>query len=286
MTPSALTVPATVRTVDGVDVVMHDLGGTGTPLLVSHATGFHGRCYLPLAHELAATRHCVAFDYRGHGDTPRPDEPVDWQRYANDAEATAEWMAEATGGPIDAFGHSMGGACILIAAHRRPELFRRIVAYEPVVFPPEFREVDSSSDPLAQSALRRRATFDSYEAAIANFASKPPLMAFRPDALEQYVRHGFRANPDGSVTLKCAPEVESATFRMGTSHDTWDRLASIPTDVVIVSGRVDSYQPSSLAAAIAEHLPHGRLLQRSDLDHFGPMTHPHDLAAMLEVLFG
>ena len=44
-TSSSLTVPSS----GGVAVALHDLGGTGAPLLVCHATGFHGRMYAPLA---------------------------------------------------------------------------------------------------------------------------------------------------------------------------------------------------------------------------------------------
>lgn len=277
-------IPPNVRTRDGVVVAVHDLGGAGTPLLVSHATGFHGRCYLPMALDLPH-RHCIAFDYRGHGNTPHPDRPVDWQGYANDAEAMAEWLATEHGGPIDAFGHSMGGACLLIAADRRPDLFRRIVAYEPIIFPPSARaaSVDPADNPLAQSALRRRTTFDSFDAAIANFASKPPLGHFRADALDAYVRHGFAADSDGRVHLKCRPEIESNTFRTGTLHETWERLPHIDVEVLVVAGRLEPHQPSTLAAPIAERLPRARLLQRDDLDHFGPMTHPHELAAVVDV---
>ena len=36
-----------------------------------------------------------------------------------------------------------------------------------------------------------------------------------------------------------------------------------------------------IAAPIAERLPNGRFLQRDDLDHFGPMTHPGEVAAII-----
>jgi hypothetical protein len=49
----------TVRSTDGVELAVHDLGGEGPVLLVSHATGFHGRCYLPLATHLATRFHSV-----------------------------------------------------------------------------------------------------------------------------------------------------------------------------------------------------------------------------------
>lgn len=260
----------------GVDVAVHDLGGTGDTLLISHATGFHGRCYAPLAAQLADRFHSLALDYRGHGDTPQPDAPVDWERYGDDAEA----VARALPFPIDAFGHSMGGACLLMAAHRDPSLFRRLVLFEPIVFPPSDPAAASDS-PLAAGARRRRASFPDFETAIANYAAKPPLGAFTPASLDAYVRHGFRQGDDGQVHLKCRPEIEAATFEMGPAHRTWDILGEITTPVLVVAGRVQPMQPSAIAAGVAERLVNATYLQRDDLDHFGPMTHPDTLAQIL-----
>jgi pimeloyl-ACP methyl ester carboxylesterase len=266
-----------VSSTDGVEIAVHDLGGIGPRLLVSHATGFHGRCYEPLAAALADRLHSIAFDYRGHGDTPRHPGDVDWQRYGDDAEAMAVWLVEQNGGqPIDAFGHSMGGACLLMAAHRQPHLFRRLVLFEPIVFPPQGIR-PTGGNPLVEGARRRRSTFPSYQAAIDNFAAKPPLNTFTPEALRAYVLHGFAEDADG-VHLKCRPETEAATFEMGPTHDTYDRLPEILTDVLVVAGRVEEFQPSKIAREVADRLPHGRYLQLDELDHFGPMVGP-DLVA-------
>lgn len=280
-----------VPSTDGVQLAVHDLGGTGTPLLISHATGFHGRCYIPLAHELAASFHSTAFDYRGHGDTPRPAGDIEWERYGDDAVAMATWLVEQSGGPIDAFGHSMGGACLLMAAHRAPDLFRRLVVFEPIVFPPggiggpPAEGADVFESPMVTAARRRRATFPSYDAAIANFASKPPLNAFTPAALDAYVRYGFAEDVttkgSGEVHLKCAPDTEAGTFATGGSHQTWEHLPTIETEVLVIAGVQQPMQPSIVAPPVADRLPNGRYLQRDDLDHFGPMTHPHVVAELI-----
>lgn len=273
---------------DGVQIAVHDLGGTGATLLVSHATGFHGRCYIPLADALASTVHSVAFDYRGHGDTPlparRPAGEIEWQRYGDDAEAMAEWLVDRTGGPIDAFGHSMGGACLLMAAHRNPSLFRRIIAFEPIIVPPEgIRDApaDGADNPMVVGARRRRAAFSSYDAAIANYSSKPPLNAFTPEALAAYVHYGFAAGDDGQVHLKCSPDTEAGTFAASGSHNTWEHLPEIRTEVLVIAGVVQPMQPSRIAEQVAERLPNGRYLQRDDLDHFGPMTHPLEIGEII-----
>ena len=267
---------------DDVELAVHDLGGVGPTLLVSHATGFHGRCYIPVADALADRFHSVSFDYRGHGDTPRPAGPVVWARYGDDAVA----MASTLDSPIVAFGHSMGGACLLMAAHRNPALFSALVVFEPIVFPPTGIRPDGTPSPLSMGARRRRAVFPSYAAAIENFAAKPPLGSFTPAALDAYVRHGFAADVDGQVHLKCLPDTEAETFETGGAHDTWDALTSIDTPVLVVSGRVQQMQPSSIAQAIAERLPNGQYLQLDDLDHFGPMTHPDVVAGVIADYLG
>jgi pimeloyl-ACP methyl ester carboxylesterase len=275
-----------VQSTLGVQIAVHDLGGQGERLLVSHATGFHGRCYEPLATALTDRFHSVAFDYRGHGDTPRPEGPVDWERYGDDAEAMARWLAVANGGPIAAFGHSMGGACLLMAAARAPELFRHLVVFEPIVFPPVPAEASGTpkeGSSLANGARRRRATFLTHEAAIENFAAKPPLGRFTPAALEAYVRHGFAPDPaqGAGVHLKCRPDTEAETFEMGPVHHTWDALPSIQVPVTVVSGAVAPMQPSMIAAQVAERLPNARYLQFDHLDHFGPMVEPATVAAIV-----
>ena len=152
---------------DHVSVAVHEMGGSGRPLLLSHATGFHGYCYLPMADHLADRFTSHALDYRGHGDTPRPDDwAVDWNKYGDDALAAAR--AIAPDGGLIGFGHSMGGAGLIMAAQREPELFDLIVAFEPIIFPTDGDPAGSSPSPLVEGARRRRPSFDSFEDAIEN----------------------------------------------------------------------------------------------------------------------
>jgi pimeloyl-ACP methyl ester carboxylesterase len=268
---------------DGVEVALHDFGGDGPPLLLSHATGFHGWAYRPIADALASRFHSFARDYRGHGDTAAPhDWQVDWTRYGDDALAAAR--AAAPGGGLVGFGHSMGGAGLLMAAHRDPGLFDLVVAFEPIVFPPVGPDGEAIGErvesPLVAGARRRRRSFPSVEAAIDNYASKPPMMAFEPAALRAYVEHGVRPTGEG-VTLKCDPEHEARTFEQGALHRTWDLLPDIATRVVVVAGVVEEMGPASVSARIAEALPNATYLELAHLDHFGPFTHPREVADLV-----
>jgi pimeloyl-ACP methyl ester carboxylesterase len=263
---------------DHVSVAVHEFGGSGRPLLFSHATGFHGYCYLPIADELADRFTSYALDYRGHGSTPRPDDwKVDWERYGDDALAVAERLAP--DGGLVAFGHSMGGAALLMAAHRRPGLFDVIVAFEPIVFPEDRTALDAPTSPLVDGARRRRASFASFEAAIENYASKPPMNAFDPDVLRLYVAHGFRPAPEG-VRLKCDPEHEARTFETGSAHRTFDLLGEIETPVVVVASG-DGEGPAAVAPLVADRLPNCRLVELPEVDHFAPFVDPAATAELI-----
>ena len=268
---------------DQVSVVIHEFGGSGRPLLLSHATGFHGYCYLPIADALCDDFTSYGVDYRGHGDTARPDDwQVEWERYGDDALAAAR--AVAPDGGLIGFGHSMGGACLLMAAHRDPGLFDLIVAFEPIVFPP--RAIDppdgheNDGPTLSIGARKRRATFETFEHAIANYSSKPPMMAFDPDVLRLYVAHGFRPSPEG-VRLKCNPEHEARTFDTGGSHSTWGHLPEIETPVVVLAGKVDEFGPAAIAREITEELPNATYIQRDEWNHFTPFIDPAAMAALI-----
>ena len=131
-----------------MSVAVHELssGGAAPPLLISHATGFCGHAYAPLAAALGDRFRSLAIDHRGHGATMPPPgwevgEGVDWRRFGDDTLAVAR--AIDAPGRLVGFGHSMGGSSLLMAAHRDPSLFARLVLFEPIARPPADQPVDA-----------------------------------------------------------------------------------------------------------------------------------------------
>ena len=155
--------------------------------------------------------------------------------------------------------------------------------YEPIIFPPQVRVGSTNAgipSPLADGARRRRSTFISFDEAITNYSSKPPLNVMRPDALRAYVMHGFRAQHDG-ISIKCSPEHEARTYEMGAIHETWNDLPKLRVPVWLVSGEVIPHAPGAIAALIANEIPGSTLVQWTDLGHFGPMQDPQRFAQLI-----
>ena len=265
---------------DGVELEVHDLGGDGPPLLLCHATGFHGLVWRPVAAHLADRFHLWSLDFRGHGlsSRPSPERGFDWRGFADDVLAVLDTLG------LDrpaAVGHSKGGAALLLAEAARPGTLSALWCYEPVVFPPAEDGAPRADSGLADGAARRRATFPSAEAARENFAGKPPLSVLHPDALAAYVEHGFDVQADGSVTLRCRPEDESQVYRMGGLHPGWEALPTVTCPTTIACGGVGATIDAAIASRIADRLPDGRVEVFSALGHFGPLQDPEQVAGVV-----
>jgi pimeloyl-ACP methyl ester carboxylesterase len=270
-------VPRRVESSEGVSVPVHDLGGSGPPLLLAHATGFHGLVWGPFAEVLGERFRLWSLDFRGHGDAgPPPALPLDWRGVADDVLAVVDDLhLEAPFG----FGHSMGGAALLLAEAARPGTFRALACFEPIVFPVE--GPPRGGGHLAEGARRRRATFGSRDEAFANFSAKPPLSVFVPGALRAYVDHGLADLPEGGVALKCRPEVEAATYEGATAHGGWDRLPEVRCPVTVLTGETTDAVGGELARLQAGRLPEGRVEVVPGVGHFGPMEDPALVAGVL-----
>lgn len=268
---------------NGDVLALHDLGGSGDIMYLSHATGFHAHCFEPLASALSGSFHCMGVDYRGYGDSTHPD-PSDltWSMYGDDAVVTAHALKKLNDDkPLVGVGHSMGGAALLYAAQKDPSLFRALFVFEPIVFPPEGIRPGGTPSPLADGARKRRSNFPSFDAALENYSAKPPMKSFHPVALAAYVNNGFEQMPDGTVELKCRPEWEARTYETGGIAPAWELLRTINTPTWVLAGHVQPHQPSAIAALVAAELPHGTYVQWDELGHFAPLEVPEMMAGFI-----
>ncbi|HME71476.1 MAG TPA: alpha/beta hydrolase [Myxococcota bacterium] len=257
--------------------------GAGPPVLLLHATSFcadvWGPAWLSACAAGAAGRRALAADARGHGGTSAPREAREyaWPRLADDAVALVEACAELEGAIL--VGHSSGGAAALVAAARRPELVRGVVAIEPVLFDPPAAgaELDSfaGSRGMAERARRRRASFKSREDARQTLVARFPYSGFAPAALDAFVAGGLAAR-EGGVELRCSPEVEAWIYEGASALDLWREAGEISVPVLLLRAE-QSAIPEALALRLASRARRLEIQQVAAATHFAPLEQPEQV---------
>lgn len=271
-----MTPVASVQTPDGVRIAVHRLSHGSRPLLLAHATGFHGRVWDPVAGALGGRFGCLAPDLRGHGDSPAaPDEDFDWHGFAADLLAVIDGCGLEP--PLLGAGHSSGATGLLLAEQARPGTFGALYCFEPIIVPadpPLGRDPDNW---LAVSSRRRRARFASRREALAHYSSRPPFSELDPGALQAYVTHGLK-DAGGGVELKCDPRHEALVYEMASAHDCFQGLERVACPVTLARGGRSETMPAARQAALADRLPRVSCQVHETLGHLGPLENPVAIA--------
>src|ERR1041385_4598299 len=84
--------PRTLVGDDGVPAVLHHLGGHGQSLLSAHGPGLNAGMWAAVVPHLVERFHCYGLDFRGHGASRPPSEPVpvDRQHFIDEALAAVD----------------------------------------------------------------------------------------------------------------------------------------------------------------------------------------------------
>lgn len=184
------------------------------PALLMHGTGFVAEVWDDVARELAADYTVYALDRRGHGDSHKPaSDRYHFQDFAEDVCRAIDALGLSN---IYGIGHSAGATDLLLAAKLMPARFSRLFVMEPTVMDPRAARSGALSEfatGAVQGVLRRQATFDSADAVFHRYRAAPAFADWTESSLRAYIAHGFAAQEDGSVRLRCTPELESAILR-------------------------------------------------------------------------
>ncbi|MGV9289311.1 alpha/beta fold hydrolase [Streptomyces sp. NPDC003719] len=237
-------------------------GEAARPVMIVHGSLDRSDAFRRVADHLR-DRPVLGYDRRGWGRSrPLGGADVDYQVHVHDLRTA---LAELDVAPI-VLGHSYGALVAMAAAAADPSRVAGIVAVEPPVRWLPWWPAD-----------------DPWEQAVRSAAEGGPEQATRAmlaEVLGPAGRlHVARARPsdlaaDGTalVSEMTDPAVDVPSFDPAT----------FPTPAVVAAGSRSATHHRVVAQRLAELLPHGRFAEISGAGHASHVSHPRELAQLVE----
>ena len=179
----------------------------------SHANGFPAGSYTYLF-ELLNNTQVNFVEKFGHNDYPL-NKSLD--NFADELIASIEKQYNE---PIIGIGHSLGGMVTLLASSKRPDLFKKVIVLDPVLFSKRKRYIVWLAQKIGftdwhsiiKKAKKRRTHFSNIEAVRNIYQQKTLFKKFHPKCFDDYLKHGFTQSENG-VELAFSSKIEADIFR-------------------------------------------------------------------------
>jgi pimeloyl-ACP methyl ester carboxylesterase len=220
---------------------------SGKPVLqFVHGNGFCSRSYQPMLRRLHDHFDLWLVDVQGQGESDAGEAFVGWHGNGRLLEETTHALRERFGDAARyALGHSFGGVATAYLLAAQTQLFRRAVLLDPVLFSPMMISASAFStwlgrDPpggMSERARRRRHTWPNREAAHVDLYDRGIFKGWDDEALRAHIAHALRDNSDGSVSLRCAPDLEATIFASWPKA-LWPTLRRVRTPTLVLHGDV------------------------------------------------
>jgi pimeloyl-ACP methyl ester carboxylesterase len=263
-----------------VELSIIEWAGTGDPILLLHATGFHSRCWNQVVKHLPG-RHIYAADLRFHGASGDTGD-TDWRVMAEDVRLLIEQL-ELT--RLVGVGHSIGGHLIARAAAQAPERFKHLVLIDPVIMSPErytqFQLFSGGLQAKDHPVSRRKNQWRDAQEMYERFQGRAPFNTWQPAVLRDYCDYALRpADNDALRQLACDPINEAGIYVNQKGNETiLTELPRIKTPVTLLRAppgddSLPNLSTSPTWPSLAAALPNCREIYLPQLNHFIPMQDP------------
>jgi pimeloyl-ACP methyl ester carboxylesterase len=247
----------------------------------AHANGFPGACYSKLFGLLSADFAVGYLPASGHD--PRFPVSDGWPWLVEELIASIAGSGQE---PVLGIGHSLGGFLTLMAAVRRPDLFRAVLLLDAPILSRfagsalQLIKLIGLTDrvTLAGITKNRRRTWPTQEAALAHFRRKRRFRSFDPDCLLDYIRYGTVPDDHG-VRLAFDPAVEYRIYRT-IPHDIHAVARRLQVPAGFIGGRSSDVLKRTGLAATRRHM----LVTLIDGGHLFPLQVPWEAAAAIRAM--
>ncbi len=244
-------------------------GGTSAAsgtVFIAHANGYAGGCYGYYMRRLSATHRVLALDFAGHGQSQFSLDFRTWDFFRDQILAL---LRHENLEDVIAMGHSLGGGCVLRAAHAEPERFRRLIALDPVLLSPlRVAYMKIFGNPLAKVSRKRRKRFKNPDLARRAFRR----FAWPEEVFEDYLQACFRPAGD-EMELSCDPRVETKIFETADFASLL-KYRRVKTETHIIIPEKYQVCPPATAHGVIRNNAKSSLTMDAGIRHLFPFEKP------------
>jgi pimeloyl-ACP methyl ester carboxylesterase len=283
--------------IDGMATYVRDTPATvpgAEPALYVHGLGGSSQNWTDLAGLLAHRLYGQAIDLPGFGRS----DPARRYTIAAAADRLIRWIEYADRGPVHLFGNSLGGAIVVRAAGKRPDLVRTVTLISPAMpFLDPRRSLQSRllpllavprGDRLAARRLAQMAPADlAHEVIKACFADPGRIAEQRLIEAIEEARLRYTVDHYLDAYLRTMRGLVSSFLRayLPGQDSLWRLARGITAPTLVIGGRQDRLVDIRVAPQVARAVPDSRLLILDGVGHVAQMEVPRTVArAVLALL--
>ncbi|MER7700774.1 MULTISPECIES: alpha/beta fold hydrolase [unclassified Streptomyces] len=225
-------------TPDGVRIA-YQVQGEGTPLVLLAGQANNHHWWDAVRDDFHAARSTLTLDYRGTGESDKPDKPYSTELFAQDVIAVLDDLGVDR---ADVYGTSMGGRVAQQLAARHPHWVRALVL--------------GCTSPGGLHGIER-------DSAVSRSLVQARPGAARQALLELMYTPAWLATRTGPYRTLGDPGMPAHARRRhlvaSNQHDAWQLLPGVRAPTLVVHGGDDLLNPAANAPLLANRVPGARL---------------------------
>ncbi|MBN2237280.1 MAG: alpha/beta hydrolase [Bacteroidales bacterium] len=225
------------------------INDTGIDAIFYSANGFPLGAYSEFIKQLTTKYKVTCLSPRAcWPQIGNPPLQTNWEIYADDLIAFTERQFQV---PIAVIGHSQGATAAIIAASKRPDLFKSLIVIEPasvctslsyvVKYTPYF--IKKHFQPF-KSAIKKQDVWPSREDFYRFHRNHRAYRRFPDNVLKDYTEYGLKPLENGNFKLSFSPKWEASNYALAPSI--WKYLKKVTLPIHVIAGKPSLFFSSEI----------------------------------------
>ena len=251
-------------------------------VIMVHATGLCSAVWNPIATKLSQTKHVMAFDQRGHGDSDKSDSGNSFELIGEDLASIIETLGESQ---IFAVGHSSGGIATLIADHLLSGQIAKAMLVETRIL--DGQRSGGILKKRADQTRRKRPIWENRNTMYEAYRPRDAFKNWTEECFISFIERGTKLLPDGKAQLKCSPEVEASFYEQRENLVLSNYFKDLTAEYKILLGNYPEAQhiDDNDLVYFLNNVPDSSVKSMQIGSHFLPLEHPQVVFEEIEEFF-